>query len=69
MWVVAFFGAATAYAESTLAQIYKEEDNNEFRGGPAYYIEKAASVSRGVAKGGAQGATAPPLRVENLPRL
>ncbi len=41
MWVVAFFGAATAYAESTLAQIYKEEDNNEFRGGPAYYIEKA----------------------------
>ncbi|WP_165310496.1 alanine/glycine:cation symporter family protein [Vibrio ziniensis] len=41
MWVVAFFGAATAYAESTLAQIYKEEDNQEFRGGPAYYIEKA----------------------------
>lgn len=35
------FGAATAYAESTLAQIYKEEDNGEFRGGPAYYIEKA----------------------------
>ncbi|KEY91679.1 sodium/alanine symporter [Candidatus Photodesmus blepharus] len=41
MWVVAFFGAATAYAESTLAQIYKEEDGNEFRGGPAYYLEKA----------------------------
>ncbi|NNN69803.1 MULTISPECIES: alanine/glycine:cation symporter family protein [Vibrio] len=41
MWVVAFFGAATAYAESTLAQIYKEEDEGEFRGGPAYYIEKA----------------------------
>ncbi|MGL4193029.1 alanine/glycine:cation symporter family protein [Vibrio misgurnus] len=41
MWMVAFFGAATAYAESTLAQIYKEEDNGEFRGGPAYYIEKA----------------------------
>ncbi|WP_117233623.1 alanine/glycine:cation symporter family protein [Vibrio maerlii] len=40
MWMVAFFGAATAYAESTLAQIYKEEDNGEFRGGPAYYIEK-----------------------------
>lgn len=34
MWMVAFFGAATAYAESTLAQIYKEEDNGEFRGGP-----------------------------------
>jgi len=41
MWVVAFLGAATAYTESTLAQIYKEEDEGQFRGGPAYYIEKA----------------------------
>ncbi|MBN3563212.1 alanine/glycine:cation symporter family protein [Aliamphritea spongicola] len=41
MWVVAFLGAATAYAESTLAQIYKEEADGEYRGGPAYYIEKA----------------------------
>jgi AGCS family alanine or glycine:cation symporter len=41
MWLVAFLGAATAYAESTLAQIYKEEDDGQFRGGPAYYIEKA----------------------------
>ncbi|WP_207060913.1 sodium:alanine symporter family protein [Motiliproteus sp. SC1-56] len=41
MWVVAFLGAATAYTESTLAQIYKEERDGEFRGGPAYYIEKA----------------------------
>ncbi len=41
MWVVAFLGAATAYAESTLAQIYKEEQEGEYRGGPAYYIEKA----------------------------
>lgn len=41
MWVVAIFGAATAYIESTLAQIYKEVDNGEYRGGPAYYIEKA----------------------------
>ncbi|WP_456296794.1 alanine:cation symporter family protein [Vibrio sp. AK197] len=41
MWMVAFFGAATSYIESTLAQIYKEEDKGEFRGGPAYYIEKA----------------------------
>ncbi len=41
MWVVAFLGAATAYVESTLAQIYKEEDEGQFRGGPAYYIEKA----------------------------
>ncbi|WP_020407986.1 alanine/glycine:cation symporter family protein [Hahella ganghwensis] len=41
MWVVAFLGAATAYAESTLAQVYKEEQDGEYRGGPAYYIEKA----------------------------
>jgi AGCS family alanine or glycine:cation symporter len=41
MWVVAFLGASTAYIESTLGQIYKEEDEGQFRGGPAYYIEKA----------------------------
>lgn len=41
MWVVAFLGASTAYIESALGQIYKEEDEGQFRGGPAYYIEKA----------------------------
>jgi AGCS family alanine or glycine:cation symporter len=41
MWVVAFLGASTAYVESTLGQIYKEEDEGQYRGGPAYYIEKA----------------------------
>lgn len=41
MWIVAFFGAATAYIESTNAQIYKEEEDGTYRGGPAYYIEKA----------------------------
>ena len=41
MWVVAFLGSATAYVESTLGQIYKEEDEGEYRGGPAFYIEKA----------------------------
>ncbi|NIB38437.1 alanine:cation symporter family protein [Pseudomaricurvus alkylphenolicus] len=41
MWIVAFLGAATAYAESTLAQIYKETDEGQYRGGPAYYFEKA----------------------------
>lgn len=40
MWLVAFLGAATAYVESTLAQIYKEVDQGQYRGGPAYYIEK-----------------------------
>jgi len=42
MWMVAFLGASTAYIESTLAQIYKEKDDKgQYRGGPAYYIEKA----------------------------
>ncbi|WP_042151011.1 MULTISPECIES: sodium:alanine symporter family protein [unclassified Pseudoalteromonas] len=41
MWVVAFLGSSTAYIESTLAQIYKEETDGQYRGGPAYYIEKA----------------------------
>jgi AGCS family alanine or glycine:cation symporter len=41
MWVVAFLGSATAYIESALGQIYKEVDEGQYRGGPAYYIEKA----------------------------
>ena len=41
MWVVAFLGAATAYVESTLGQIYKEEHEGQYRGGPAFYFEKA----------------------------
>lgn len=41
MWAVAFLGAATAYIEATLGQIYKEEDEGQLRGGPAFYIEKA----------------------------
>ena len=40
MWIIAFFGAGTAYAEACLAQIYKQRHGNELRGGPAYYIEK-----------------------------
>ncbi|HSQ89630.1 alanine/glycine:cation symporter family protein [Romboutsia sp.] len=40
MWTIAFLGAGSAFAESALAQIYKEEDNGQYRGGPAYYIEK-----------------------------
>jgi AGCS family alanine or glycine:cation symporter len=41
MWVVAFLGASTAYVESTLGQVYKEVDEGQYRGGPAFYIEKA----------------------------
>ena len=41
MWIVALVGMATAYAESTLAQLYKvETKTGEFRGGPAFYISK-----------------------------
>ena len=39
MWMVAIVGMATAYAESTLAQLYKVQDKEgQFRGGPAQYI-------------------------------
>ena len=41
MWLTAFIGGASAFIESTLAQVYKEKDGEAFRGGPAYYIEKA----------------------------
>ena len=41
MWVVAFLGASTAYVEAALGQIYKEEHEGQYRGGPAFYLEKA----------------------------
>lgn len=40
MWVVAFLGASTAYVESTLAQLYKVEENGEYRGGSAYFFDR-----------------------------
>lgn len=40
MWAIAFIGASTAFIESTLAQIYKVKQDGQYRGGPAYYIEK-----------------------------
>ncbi len=40
MWVIAFFGAATAFVESTLGQLFKVRGTDSFRGGPAYYIQK-----------------------------
>ena len=39
MWVMALFGAATAFVESTLAQLYKRRGKDSFYGGPAYYME------------------------------
>ncbi len=44
MWTVAFLGASTAYVEATLAQIYKEKHLGEFRGGPAFYIERGLGM-------------------------
>ena len=41
MWLMAIVGAASAFVESTLAQIFKVRgEDGEFRGGPAYYIEQ-----------------------------
>lgn len=49
MWVIALLGGASAFVESTLAQIYKVKDGEGgSRGGPAYYIQ-AAMGSRGLA--------------------
>ncbi|MCM3601519.1 alanine:cation symporter family protein [Robertmurraya korlensis] len=40
MWMVAILGGASAFVESTLAQIYKVKDGDGFKGGPAYYMRK-----------------------------
>jgi len=41
MWVMALIGGASAFIESTLAQVYKVKDGGQFRGGPSYYMERA----------------------------
>ena len=41
MWVIAIVGSASAFVESTLAQIYKKKGPDGSYGGPAYYIENA----------------------------
>lgn len=48
MWVIALVGGASAFIESTLAQIYKKRGEHGSYGGPAYYIE-AALGSRALA--------------------
>ena len=40
MWVIALVGAASAFVESTLAQLYKRRGRDSFIGGPAYYMER-----------------------------
>lgn len=44
MWTIAFLGAGSAFIEATLGQIYKVVKDGQFRGGPAYYIEKGLGV-------------------------
>ena len=41
MWLIALIGSASAFIESTLAQIYKRKGSDGCYGGPAYYIESA----------------------------
>ena len=40
MWVIALIGSATAFVESTLAQLYKLKHKDSYIGGPAYYIQR-----------------------------
>ncbi|QUJ68920.1 alanine:cation symporter family protein [Photobacterium sp. GJ3] len=45
MWAMAMFGMATAFVESTLAQVYKVKDvDGQYRGGPAYYMEQGLGL-------------------------
>ncbi|PGE94190.1 sodium:alanine symporter [Bacillus pseudomycoides] len=44
MWVMALLGAASAFVESTLAQVYKSKVGNEYRGGTPYFIEKGLKI-------------------------
>ena len=41
MWLMALIGGASAFIESTLAQIYKVKKDGQYRGGPSYYMERA----------------------------
>ena len=40
MWIIALIGSATAFVESTLAQLFKQRHKDSFIGGPAYYIQR-----------------------------
>lgn len=44
MWIIAILGAASAFTEAALGQLYKQEIDGEYRGGPAYYIEKGLGI-------------------------
>lgn len=45
MWMTALLGMATSFAESSLAQLYKEKDKRgQFRGGPAWYMARGLGM-------------------------
>jgi len=44
MWMIAFLGSASASIEATLGQIYKQVKDGQYRGGPAFYIEKGLGM-------------------------
>jgi len=44
MWMMAFLGAGSAFVEAALGQVYKVKQDGQFRGGPAYYIEKGLNL-------------------------
>lgn len=46
MWLIAVIGSASAFIESTLAQVYKVKEGEHFRGGPAYYMQRALGAKR-----------------------
>ncbi|CEH30809.1 Amino acid carrier protein [Aneurinibacillus migulanus] len=44
MWLIAFLGSGSAFVEAALGQVYKTKQDGQFRGGPAYYIEKGLKI-------------------------
>ncbi|MFD1394792.1 alanine/glycine:cation symporter family protein [Kroppenstedtia eburnea] len=44
MWVIAFLGASSGFVEAALGQVYKTKQDGQYRGGPAYYIEKGLKL-------------------------
>ncbi|MGG1399643.1 alanine/glycine:cation symporter family protein [Bacillus salipaludis] len=44
MWTIAFLGAGSAFVEAALGQVWKVKQDGQFRGGPAYYIEKGLKL-------------------------
>lgn len=44
MIVMGLLGGASAFIESTLAQVYKESSDKQYRGGSPYYIEKGLKM-------------------------